>query len=279
MGGVFFEDIHRATKDFPYFDMHMQNINYLPHFHNEIEIISVRHGEVDITSENENFTAVQGDISIFMPREIHSFSSKNENHVYVMKIYCKNSVEKTDFSNFRMVHKLAPHGSVLNNVINGLLDRIAIETEKKTVGYTFAVNSLTNKILCEILRSAEIEKVDTSMTKRHLSSLLLLENVNIFVENHYKEPISLTEVAKFCNFSEYYFAHFFKETTGLTFMDFLTSYRLDKALEFLLYSRKNITETSFECGFSNTRAFNRAFKNKFGTTPTQYIKSNISDRK
>ncbi len=276
MNGVFFEDFHKASKDFPYFDPCMKNINYLPHFHDEIEVISVRSGEVEIIGESGTFLAKAGDIAIFMPCEIHSFLSKNENHIYVMKIYTKNSIEKTDFSTFRILQNLAPFGNSLNSALLPLIDKIAEEISSKSFGYAYTVNGLSNMMLGEILRSESIKKIDTSLSKRHLSALSLLENVNFYIENHYKEPITLKAVSSFCNFSEYYFAHFFKESTGLTFMDFLTAYRLEKALQLLRYSRKNVTETAFECGFSNSRAFNRAFKKQFGTTPTEYLKANTS---
>lgn len=273
MHGIFFEDFHSATKDFPYFDSEMRNINYLSHFHEEIEIIYVLDGEVNITAESGLFTARQGDIAIFMPFEIHSFSSMVENHLYVMKLNCSNSVERTDFSKLRFKSNLASSSTSLCKAVSSLMDTVCKEIREKKPGYAYACNSLSNMIICEIMRSENLTKADASLSKKHLNALTLLENVNNYIEEHYKEPVSLRDAAKFCNFSEYYFAHFFKETTGLTFFDFLTSYRLEKAVGLLRYSNKNITETAFECGFSNTRAFNRAFKTKFNITPSEYIKA------
>lgn len=276
MSGLFFEDFHSAARDFPYFDPNMKNINYISHFHAEVEIISVRRGEVGITSENGCFTAETGDICIFMPGEIHSFSSLGENHLYIMKIHCINSVEKVDFSALRFCPNIVKSGCEINSALSSLIEKSAKEIQNKALGYAYAANSLSNSIICEILRCKNLKKIDASLSKRHLLALSLLESVNSYIENHYKEPISLSDISKFCNFSEYYFAHFFKEITQTTFLDFLTTYRLEKAVGFLLYSHKNITETAFECGFSNTRAFNRAFKKKFNMTPTDYMKTNTS---
>ena len=200
MGGLFFEDFHKASKDFPYFDSNMRNINYISHFHEEIEVISVQKGEVDINGENGDFTAHSGDICVFMPGEIHSFSSKHKNHLYVMKIYCKNTVEKTDFSKYRFSPNLVKCGSELNSVLSPLISSISEENKNKSVGYAYLINSLSNRILWEILRSDRVEEIDASLSKKHISALSLLENVNTYIENHYREPILLRDIAKFCNF-------------------------------------------------------------------------------
>ncbi len=75
MHSVFFENIHTASPDFPYIDTKMRDINYLTHFHEEIEIVVIISGSTDITCDNSCFRVKEGDICIFMPVEIHSFVS------------------------------------------------------------------------------------------------------------------------------------------------------------------------------------------------------------
>ena len=90
MQDIFFENFHTAMVNYPYMDFNSRNINYLSHFHEEIEIIEVVSGEVVILCESKTFYASAGDICIFMPGEVHGFSSVKENHLYILKINCKN---------------------------------------------------------------------------------------------------------------------------------------------------------------------------------------------
>lgn len=267
---AFFENFHNAAPDFPYIDCQMQNINYFPHIHEEIEIVYVLTGSTDITCENSCFTASKGDICIFMPGEIHSFSSPDPNRLYIIKLQYKNSMEQTDFSTLRMEHNLLNKSSKLRDLLTKLILQLAEETQTKRSGYGYMANSISQQILCGLIRSGQLIKIPAETKKKRLFYVTLLEKVNTYIADHYTEPVSLTVIAAHCHLSEYYFSHVFKEATKSTFYNYLTAYRLDKAATLLLYSDKKITDIALECGFSNTRAFNRAFKNFFHKTPTEY---------
>ena len=273
MQEIFFESVHPAAQSFPYIDFNMKNINYFSHFHEEVEIAAVISGAVNIACEGEQFKAEQGDICIFMPGEIHSFSTDEANHLYIIKINCKNSVSGIEFAS----HAITPHvfqpGNLLNSRITESISSIKKETELKENGYAYMVNSLSNKILCDIIRSGCIIKMTGETKKKHLLSLDLLKKVSDYIDAHYSESIYLADAAEYCNMSLYYFAHLFKEISGTTFYNYLTAFRLEKSLFFLLHTGKNITDIAYECGFSNVRSYNRAFKKVFSLTPTEYVKS------
>ena len=135
------------------------------------------------------------------------------------------------------------------------------------------VNSLSNKILCDIIRSGYIYKMTGDTKKKHLSSITILKNASDYIDAHYKEQICLADVAEYCNMSLYYFAHLFKEISGTTFYNYLTTFRVEKSLLLLRHTNTSITDIAYECGFSNVRSYDRAFKKVFNLTPTEYAKS------
>ena len=273
MQDIFFEGIHPAAQSFPYIDFNMRNINYFSHFHEEVEIVAVISGAVNVVCEGAEFKAEDGDICIFMPGEIHSFSTDDGNHLYIIKINCQNSVSGIEFSS----HKIKPHifkcGNLLKSCITESISSMKKETEFKEIGYAYMVNSLSNRILCDIMRSGCVTKISDGSKKKHLLSLTLLKKVSNYISAHYNEPVTLADVAEYCNMSLYRFAHLFKEISGITFYNYLTAFRLEKSLSVLIYSGNNITDIAYECGFSNVRSYNRAFKKNFHLTPTEYVKS------
>lgn len=127
-----------------------------------------------------------------------------------------------------------------------------------------------------MIRSGRLHKLDNDKRKKNVTVLSILKKSNEYIAQHYKEPISLSDIAFYCGFSKYYFAHYFHEITGRTFYAFLTLYRLEKAIPELLNSDHKITDIADNCGFSNTRAFNRAFQSTFNMTPSEYKKSRMS---
>ena len=271
MHSVFFEKIHAALPDYPYVDTEMQNINYLAHFHDEIEIAVIISGSTFITCDNSCFTAEAGDLCVFMPTEIHSFTSQEPNQLYIVKLHCKNSREKTNFAQLRLAGNRIRRSDV--SPFRARIDALAREVTEKQPGYAYMANSLSQEILALLLRLGYLVKIDPNERKKQFFYTDLLERVAAFVEEHYAQPISLQDICMHCNFSKFYFAHAFKAATGSTFHHYLTAYRLDKALSMLSATDKKITEIALSCGFACTRSFGRAFRNFFGKTPGEYRKS------
>jgi len=266
----FFEQIHSASADLPYFDGEMRNINYLSHFHTEIELILVRTGSVDITCEGKAFRADEGSICIFMPGEIHSFSSPCDNHLYIIKLYCRNSAERTDFSSLRTPSNIIESDTCENSKLTEMINTLAYEMTGRKVGFAYAANAVASNIISYILRALPLVSIDPNERRRHMSEVALLELVSGFIGEHYSEEVELDAAAKYCNLSKYYFAHLFKNAFGTTFYEYLTLYRLEKSVPLLLDTDKKISEIALDCGFSNIRSFNRAFRRVYKKSPTEY---------
>jgi AraC-like DNA-binding protein len=100
---------------------------------------------------------------------------------------------------------------------------------------------------------------------------LRLKVVYKFIETNYQRTISIDEIAKLTHLSNAAFCRYFKKMTRLTFTEFLNQYRIEQA-KLLLKSDKNVTESSFECGFESLSYFNRIFKKVVGINPMQFKK-------
>ena len=102
-----------------------------------------------------------------------------------------------------------------------------------------------------------------------------LDFKHIINKNIY-EDLSLEELAHLCNMS----LSSFKRRFAMVFNDTPASYiknkRLEKAAQLLLISNNRIIDICFDCGFSNVDSFSRAFKQKYGSTPTIYRKKALT---
>lgn len=96
-----------------------------------------------------------------------------------------------------------------------------------------------------------------------------------YLENHFTEPVSLTELAKNSGCSVTYLTRTFKLGTGKTVHSYLTEYRLHEAQR-LLSLDASVTEACFNSGFTDCSAFIRTFRKYLGTTPAKY-KKDIKD--
>lgn len=94
-----------------------------------------------------------------------------------------------------------------------------------------------------------------------------------YIEENYKENISLESAAVHCNMSKEYIARTMKNNLGITFKQYLTDIRLDNACLYLLETKYSILQISMESGFPNCKSFITAFKRKYYLTPQLYRNS------
>lgn len=273
MPDTFFEQIHSATAEYPYIDADRHDLSYMSHYHNEIELIPILHGSVTVFCHSGTVTAREGDIAVLMPGEIHSFTTETENRVYVIKLHCRNPIDPTDLAKYRFAGTLIEKNTPLSAEIDRHIKAMVAEHTGGRCGAAYAVNACANLILTAILRSGRLVMQDTDTNKKNEATLYLLNSVTSYIESHLAEPIPLSRIAAHCNMSVYYFAHTFKRDIGMTFFDYLTSYRMDIALRLLSGTDMSITEISHKSGFSTTRMFNRLFRARMGMSPSEYRKT------
>jgi YesN/AraC family two-component response regulator len=98
----------------------------------------------------------------------------------------------------------------------------------------------------------------------------LIARARDFIDRNQAEDLSLESVAKAVNTSTFYFCKMFKRATGLTFTEYLSRIRVEKAKSLLLNPHIRISEVAFEVGFQSLSQFNRVFKKITGQSPSQY---------
>jgi transcriptional regulator GlxA family with amidase domain len=84
------------------------------------------------------------------------------------------------------------------------------------------------------------------------------------------KKINRDEVARLAGMSPGHFSRMIKETTGKTFSDILTGYRVDRATDLLAHTDKSLVQIALECGFMDQSYFSRVFRKIHGRTPGEY---------
>jgi AraC-like DNA-binding protein len=99
-----------------------------------------------------------------------------------------------------------------------------------------------------------------------------------YVASHQSDPIKLEEIARALNVSTFHFCRKFKHATGLTFVEYLSRVRIEKAKILLHNKSLRITEIAYEVGFQSLTHFNRIFRKLVGHSPTEYRSTVIETR-
>ena len=95
-----------------------------------------------------------------------------------------------------------------------------------------------------------------------------------FIEQNYSHPITVEDIAVFCNLNRSYLGKIFRNELNQTPQQFLIYYRMNRAAELLKFSETSVGEIGKLVGYPNQLHFSRAFKNVFGIPPTQWRTEN-----
>ncbi len=98
----------------------------------------------------------------------------------------------------------------------------------------------------------------------------VMKNALRYIEGHYRENISLGQVAKYVGLNPTYFSTLFKQEMGINFSQYLTKKRIDEACRLLLETNMSLVAVAAELGFDNQSYFSRIFKQQLGVSPKLY---------
>ena len=99
-----------------------------------------------------------------------------------------------------------------------------------------------------------------------------LREVFCYINDHYSDNITLEFLSTHFHISLSHLCRQFKKTAGMTFTEYLFSFRMDRAMVLLTATDLSITEVSERVGYADYFYFSKMFKKYTGRTPTRYRK-------
>ena len=127
------------------------------------------------------------------------------------------------------------------------------------------INGKLNDLLTLLMESSWHRETHTNTPKKMDISL-----VKSFLDEHYKEKLSLESVASNFFIDKHYLARLFKEHYGVTLVTYLQQVRITHAKRMLRFTDKSIEEIGLECGIGELNYFSRVFKKLEGVSPSEF---------
>jgi xylan 1,4-beta-xylosidase len=257
------------------------------HWHNEIEILLVLKGQVQLAvGSGQHYELVQDDLFFINANEIHSTAAGEDTILAVLQInpdFCAKHYPALGNSYILWSKELL--GSYAGEdqkeerreAIADFLCRLRYifasileEYRKNEAGCQLAIEGLLNIMIALIIRSVpsrdQLLAPDDKRNKEYGRIHAILK----YLQKNYTEKISLNTLAEKAGLSTYYFSHYFKDTVGISFLEYLNHVRLYNATNMLCQKEALIIDVALGCGFTSVKAFNKAFKDFHGITPSEY---------
>lgn len=253
---------------------------YEGEFHNYYELFVCLNGKALVTIDDEDFILNEKEFILSRPNSVHKH---NPHNTFLSSVSINFSA--TNIPDNLICSKIGKFNNESNNVLNLLINEYInnFEVQKEYTApyiknielhnefaYKQILKNSLETLLILIIRSFKNEKVTQKVDI--LKEQKENENKIVqYIKMHYKEKLSLVEIAKQFNYSTGHLCRKFKLETGDTINDYITKLRISVAMR-LLYEKQdfNIEEIALEVGFSDVQYFTKSFKKCVGTTPGKY---------
>lgn len=128
----------------------------------------------------------------------------------------------------------------------------------------FQTETLFRNVLEEVFISAD--------RQNSMDSQALFWQVTSYIHRHYSDDLSIPMLAEQNGVNKNRLTYVFSKYIGMGPGSYLLEYRLNRAKKLLLESNASVHEIAQVVGFNDPFHFSKAFKNKFGISPSKFRK-------
>lgn len=254
-------------------------LNVPRHWHSEFEINLVVRGEGEFTCGDERFIARAGDLLILPPNQLHSaYTIQKQELVYYALVFHPALLGANTGDRCA--------GECVRPLMNGTL-KIVPHITPAMEGYSQLRACADSMFQCvsqntphadmllksELLRLFWVLEGNEKLLSREPAQESGREDMRPAIEylmEHFREEISVEELARLSHLSKSYFMSCFKKAAGVSAMEYLAQLRIHAACEALSGSQERVSEIAYRCGYGNLSNFNRQFKRIAGCSPKEY---------
>lgn len=242
------------------------------HWHEELELLYPLNGETDINIEGKKYKLPLKNLIVIEACEVHSsFSHHTPSMFLCIHISKKHMEQYMPEIELYHIHCIPdeisdadfPHYYKICQLLESLT-RIYIEDAD---AFQLEANGIILQVLAHLIRhfstnTAPLLTASDTLAKKRLRQIIT------YVQENFREPLTLSDVSEQLGLGKEYFCRFFKKNMGISFLNYLTAVRLTHVYRDLTSTDEPVADIMIKNGFTNQKLFNRSFKQMYGHTPS-----------
>lgn len=237
------------------------------HTHQCTEMFYVTKGKGYFKLDNKTISVKADDMIIVNPMISHTEQGiKGETFEYIVMgvdglvFYGPNATNKRYFISNYIDYK---------HEVLFYLKTLLIEARNKEDGYQEMCQCLLEALIINLIRRSNA-KMEVAQASQSNQLCVLIEK---YIDEHFKEDITLDTLAQVTYLSKYHIAHAFKEYKGVPPITYVLQKRIEESKMLLTNTNLQISEIGSIVGFSSLSYFTQSFKRYTNMSPVQYRKT------
>lgn len=258
-----------------YLKQYIYNIgSYHYNWHRELELLTVLNGKIEVCSQGNSKTLETDDVILLNSNEGHATLAKEPNSIamvlHIDPDFLKNYYDDIEYLQFNCYSNKKTRYSKPFILIRSHLAEMMQSHREESPELTLLLESSYYSLLYNIVLNFPPNKVENTTFINNNNKFKTINKMVKYIDKNYKEKISLDDLADISGYNRNYVSQLFKSQMGINFHDYITRIRLREATLELGQTDKLISDIALDNGFSDIKAFNKAFKTAFGKTPSEY---------
>lgn len=267
----------KNNQSFVCYEMIQPSFDFFWHYHPEYELTYIisGNGKRLVGNNYEQFSA--GDFVLLGPDLPHTWiteKNKKQSCRAVVIQFSKEFIEPIlQFEELKDIKKLLLKSEKGIRFITGKNEE-AIEMLRKIVHLPVSLRLLQLLQLLHKLstvKAVQLTPVSFKPIKRNFNQQRI-NKVFQYVQNGYRQNISLKKASSLIHLSESAFCKYFKRWSGKTFSGYVNEIRIAHACQLLVETDSSVSQIAFNSGYESLTYFNRVFFKKKGMTPKKFRK-------
>ena len=236
----------------------------VPHTHNHMELFFIVGGKGQFLIEDQLYPVGINHLVIINPNIVHTEVSLNAQPLEYIVLGIEGiQLAGSDVSD-RQFSILDHYESV---EISGCLRNILREMEQKNTGYEDVCQAYMEILIIRLMRSTALAVPAEAQT---VSANRQCAAVRRYIDLHFKEPLTLEQLAEEGHMNKFYLSHAFKREYGVSPINYLIAKRIEESKYLLAETDLSMSQIAQLLGFSSLSYFSQVFQRTQAVSPKEY---------
>lgn len=245
-------------------------INRNAHVHRAMELGLVLEGDGVVRLGERKFTIRKGSLFFFNANEPHQILATNQNGIKVAYLQMASSFCSEYLSCFRNLEVL---GNNLTDILTPAqlkeLTGLMVQTmtdymaERSDLYGLHCICSIC-QLYSRLLELVPYQKMTETAYLARNKKMARLSRITEYIDQNYSEKITLTQLAEREQVTTTYLSHFIRDNLHMTFQEYVSSVRFERALKLLRDTSMCLTDVSVVSGFSDVKYLSKMLESYFG---------------
>ncbi len=236
----------------------------VPHTHNYTELFYIIDGKGQFLIEDQAFPVNVNNLVIINPNVTHTEDSLNAQPLEYIVLGI-DGVELATTQNSNGEFCILDHFESVE--IAGCLRNILREMEQKNTGYEDICQAYMEILIIRLMRSTSLA---VPAEPQLASGNRQCAAVKRYIDLHFKEALTLEQLAEDAHMNKYYLSHAFKREYGVSPINYMISRRIEESKYLLAETDLSMSQIAQLLGFSSLSYFSQTFRRTQSVSPMEY---------